>query len=677
MQTKTKNLILTSFIIISLFAFSQTASATTVTKTLYAWARDLAGNVSAYLSDSVDITISGGTTYYVSNTDGNDSNNGTSPSTPWKTISKVNTTSLSPGDSVLFKRGDTFYGTIIPHNSGTSGNPITYSSYGSGEKPIITGFTTLSNWTDEGNGIYSSSITSEAQTNMVTVNGTQVAMGRYPNAGTNLTYESHSGTTSITDNQMTGSPNWTGAELVINKEDWVLDRTLITNHNGTTLTYTNLGSTDEPQNNRYYFIQNDLRTLDAINEWYHNTSTGKFYIYGNPSGKTVKVATLNYLFNFNTQSYITVDGLHFIGSINSSVYIPYGGSHRYFKNSMVDYSGRKGVYFDGTSYDTFNNNIISNCNEAGFFGYSNNNNITITNNIINNIGLIIGQALFGTQSVGVYTYGLANALIQYNSISNIAYNGIYFIGSNVQIKNNFINYPMQLLDDGGGIYTNGSLIGRVIDGNIILNSGVGGYDNNLCAGIYNDSGGDNLIVTNNTITNSTAEGIKNNLGSNNTYSGNTLYNNKYGLYITEWYTDYGAVTGISLQNNIVIAKNNDQNTLYMYFDYNNLQNFGTANNNYYARPIDDNASIYTYQPSTGYVNRTLASWQSFSGQDANSHTSPVSISNVSNLRFEYNETNSNKIVSLGSDSYMDVTGTTYTGNITLTPYTSIVLIKTN
>ncbi len=45
-------------------------------------------------------------TYYVDATNGNDSNPGTSESTPWKTIAKDNNSSLDPGDFVLSKRGE-------------------------------------------------------------------------------------------------------------------------------------------------------------------------------------------------------------------------------------------------------------------------------------------------------------------------------------------------------------------------------------------------------------------------------------------------------------------------------------------------------------------------------------------------------------------------------------------
>ena len=93
------------------------------------------------------------TSYYVSNS-GNDSNNGTSTSTPWQSITKVNAATLSPGDSVLFNRGDTFYGTLQAR-SGTTSNPVVYDTYGTGNKPVLTGFKTLSTWTNEGGGIYS------------------------------------------------------------------------------------------------------------------------------------------------------------------------------------------------------------------------------------------------------------------------------------------------------------------------------------------------------------------------------------------------------------------------------------------------------------------------------------------------------------------------------------------
>ncbi len=74
-----------------------------------------------------------GTKYYVSSTDGDDANDGLSPEKPFKTLAKVNATSLKPGDGVFFKRGDVFRGNLSTKSGAT------YSAYGEGAKPRLYG----------------------------------------------------------------------------------------------------------------------------------------------------------------------------------------------------------------------------------------------------------------------------------------------------------------------------------------------------------------------------------------------------------------------------------------------------------------------------------------------------------------------------------------------------------
>lgn len=59
---------------------------------------------------------------------------------PWKTISEVNDTNraFAPGDTIFFKRGETFWGRLKIKGSGTSSNPIVYSTYGIGSMPEFT-----------------------------------------------------------------------------------------------------------------------------------------------------------------------------------------------------------------------------------------------------------------------------------------------------------------------------------------------------------------------------------------------------------------------------------------------------------------------------------------------------------------------------------------------------------
>jgi len=99
------------------------------------------------------------TEYYVSQSQGNDNNDGTSPSTPWKTLAKVRQMNFQPGDVIHFKRGDIWKESreLFIDEQGTLNNPITFTDYGTGVKPIINMLETLPNnlpWTNEGNNIW-------------------------------------------------------------------------------------------------------------------------------------------------------------------------------------------------------------------------------------------------------------------------------------------------------------------------------------------------------------------------------------------------------------------------------------------------------------------------------------------------------------------------------------------
>ena len=78
-----------------------------------------------------------GATYYVDAESGNDSHSGISQGNAWQTISRVKSASLAPGDTVLFKRGQTFSGDLDSSEDGASDAPITISSFGSGNPAVL------------------------------------------------------------------------------------------------------------------------------------------------------------------------------------------------------------------------------------------------------------------------------------------------------------------------------------------------------------------------------------------------------------------------------------------------------------------------------------------------------------------------------------------------------------
>ena len=613
-------------------------------------------------------SLSFAVTYYVSNA-GNDSNNGTTSTTSWQTLTKVNSKTFASGDQILFQRGDTFYGTITIKNSGTSGSPITFGAYGTGSNPIITGFTTISEWTNEGGGIYSKIIASEAQTNMVTVDGIQYGMGRYPNTKY-LSSESSSTNISITDNDLSSSPNWTGAEAVIKKNDWVLDRCVITNHTNHTLSYTTLGSDGYANSQADYFIQNDLRTLDQFGEWYHNQTTGKFYMYFgaiSPTTKTVKVATLsNLIKTTGNYNYLTINNISFIGSINNNVSFAFANSNVTIQNCTINNSGLNAIESSG-AFILVDSNSINDCNRNAI--HSDGGNVTITNNTITNAEFIVGQGNVWLAYVGaIFIYGDICS-IQNNIIQNTGYNGI-FLSSNVAsgtIKNNFIYNTCQILSDQGAFYTDAAHTAISVDGNVIIKSGG--------EGIYLDEQSTNVTVKNNTVSECNGAGIKLHRAHNNSILDNTSFNNATQILFLNW-EDANNIHDIVSSGNIFVAKTALQRTMEfttIYAGYVSAFSTLALSNNYYARPIADNTSISWTGP-VSWGNQTLKQWQSTSVQDINSHKSPQSIASESDLLFEYNSTTTTKTIALNR-SMVDVKGNRYTTSLTLQPYTSVVLMN--
>jgi parallel beta-helix repeat protein len=628
------------------------------------------------------------TNYYLSES-GNDANNGTSTSSPWKTLGKLNSffSSLKPGDNVLLNRGDVFYGTIIINKSGSSGSPITIGAYGSGANPVVTGFTTVSSWTNLGGNIWesSSSVSSLSDCNMVAVNGVNTAMGRYPNTGY-LTYESASGNTSVSCTAL-GSTNWVGAEAVIKKLDYVLDRCVIKSQSGSTITYTDQWGKENATTGYGLFIQNDARTLDQQNEWYYNTSTKKIRVYSTSSPNKVQVASETNLLYNSGFDYITIDHVDFTGSSGDAIYFLNSNTdYCHIQNCTISFAGKNGIYLVLGNNCSIDNNVLNDCNSTGIESDAGSNN-SITNNTLTNMGVLIGQSVI--HNTGIFAAS-PNVVIKNNSIQNAGYVGIYLNAAvgNGLVQYNFVNNAGLVLDDGGGIYTGGAAQGggvRTIDHNIVLNTfgsrdGTSVTSRSLSAGIYCDDLSSYVVVTNNSVANSVNVGIKMHRANNCTVNNNTAYNNyRYQVY----YQNNSSTTDvykITMKNNVFFSKTYASSTKYqwvfgIYSGVNDILGFGTLDSNYYSRPINDNNSFDTYEPLTGSINRTLSSWQSFTGLDLHSKISPKSISDTNDLRFEYNVSSSSKTISLGA-TYIDVKNVSYNGSITLAPYSSAVLIKT-
>jgi hypothetical protein len=113
-------------------------------------------------------------------------------------------------------------------------------------------------------------------------------------------------------------------------------------------------------------------------------------------------------------------------------------------------------------------------------------------------------------------------------------------------------------------------------------------------------------------------------------------------------------------------------TQYAQFEYSytttEMQNWGMADHNYYARPIDDDYVFYY----SG--NHTLAEWKTLvSPDEVHSLGSPSAVSSVNDIHFIYNETYDTKYYDL-SATMEDITGVEYSGSVSLGAWTAKILL---
>lgn len=576
-------------------------------------------------------------TYYVS-ADGNDGNVGTSANAPIKSIDKANQLVLKPGDVLSFKKGDVFSGQLNIKQSGTSAAPITISSYGSGSKPVIDGSVVVTGWKRSSGNIWVASLNGyNGNAINLFANNQPLPLGRYPNSGY-LTIRSHSGKTQLTSKQSLNG-DWTGADVVIRKNLWQIDSDRIISQQGNTLTFK--GTPTAMNDNWGFFIQDHPKTLDRDGEWYFNPSTKQIMLYSSadPGSKNIEASIYTAGINIVGQSNIVIKDI----AIAEQRQFGINGKNLKsltVQNVSVSDVGQDGisilgrgnnVIIDGCTITDINNNAVVVYDHSGF---------RFRNNTIKNIGLVVGR---GTNSAGSfvglrYNAKAGSAVIQNNTIENVGYSGIDFRSANVTIQNNLIKNINLTKSDGGGIYTfsgkqANNYTNQKIVSNIILNS-VGSYDGSYNAnqnahGIYLDDRSHDIDIQNNTIANCTGSGIFLNGASRINIQNNTCYGNGTQLLVS---TTPGAdPVNNTILSNILVGKKKQVMSL------NRSRLLRTAvslaNSNKQLQDISDDAA-----------------------------------------RFEYNASGSPKTIDLNG-TYKDANNKTYTGKVTLQPFSSIVLTK--
>jgi hypothetical protein len=639
--------------------------------------------------------------YYVS-PNGNDNNNGTSVSSPWKTITKVNASSLVAGDKVLFQRGGTYRGKIQGRSN------VTYGAYGTGNQPIIAGSRLVTNWTIHTGNIWKTTISAPI-TNLY-CQDQLMTLARFPNTGW---LRNNIGSTNQINSPQLTQPNgyWAGAQAVIRSTTWSYDVVTITNYITGTLTFPAFSAGYDLQDYEWgFYMQNKFTELDMEGEWFYDSNTSQLYFWApnsiNPNTLVVEALGGGGFGESGVQAYLT-QGTKVIG-LEFKHYGYAGVENTNSFNFIVDscymhdnYVGFRSYIASGIGGST-DNVIVTNCVinknfESGIksvgLGHRYENNLLKYN------ATIPGQGANGWGYITVDTYS-NNTVVRRNKIIGSGYIGITIRGNSL-VEQNFIDSSCTILNDGCGMGPD-EADGAIFRDNIILRTI--GNTGGSCApdwsgcdpkgkGIYFG----NLFVRNTLVENNTVAycngagmwvdhtmGSTGNIIRNNTFFDNNLY--QIGFSDFSNYTGPYAIPPYAVPSynqtiteNVFYSKNASQRTMYHINRWYSGIDFGTFTNNKHHNPWNSTSiEVLNFINSTNPT-YTLSQWKAATNDEVGSTASTFNLTGTNGINdhiLRYNEQLTTQAVSLPPGTWSDLDGNLYTNSITLDSFKSKVLYKT-
>lgn len=609
--------------------------------------------------------------YYFSSSTGSDDfsiQEAQSYNTPWASIQKLNEMSalLKAGDRILFKRGDVFHGTIRLTRGGSLDNPIYFDAYGEGERPVITSLVEIVDWVSIGDGLYQAQLTAinSENLNVVLLEGEIKEKGRYPNAEA-----PNSGFLSIkslnNDFSISGAElpfNAKGGEIVIRKNQWVVDTYPVKESNAGRVDFWNQGNSPyKPLVGFGYFIQNHPLVLDKFGEWSYSKTDKVLTVYfgdENPSNCKVEIATANYLMiNDFHVPHLSFSNLHFRGANKNLLNIEQSRGVS-IDQCLLQYAGENAIYSYGTPDFIVSNNTIQYSLNGGIFFWHTTPNASITDNVIEHTMPFQGMSK-NSDLNGIGIYIAANAdgsQIIRNKVLYTGYNGIHFGGDSTVVKNNLVDTYCLWKQDGGGIYMNSDGLrnrnnkGRQIIGNIVLN-GVGSSDGTsedfaLAEGIYLDDNTSGVLLKGNTIAHINGKGIYLHNANAIQIEENLVYDTDVQLKLS--HDQLGTpIRNVRIEGNY-FSSIRDKEFVYSFTSIkDDIGEVGIVKNNYFLDPYNQHLIVETKKAFNAPANiKDLQSWQKTYNYDLSSTMEQM---NVAKYDIAYEKVLKNSDVSSHKD----------------------------
>lgn len=593
-----------------------------------------------------------GETYYFSDSEGSDNfsrQQAQTKNTPWKSIEKLNSIIplLKPKDTIFLKCGDVFLGHIQLNRLPPL---VKIEAYGSGDKPIITSLIDSLKWEKYGENIFRAKLENNLESlNVVLSDNKLLEMGRYPNSNTKnsgyLLIEK------VEDGKITNSANksgkdFTGAEIVIRKNNWIIDRHPLIWHLDDNYTFIDSSSNYLPIEGFGFFIQNHLETLDYEGEWYYDNKDEHLYIYSKESPNKISVVSKNNLISITNCSNLTIRDIHFKGSNEATATVE-NSKNISFINCNFSESGIYGVYAMSTdSLKILHSNFTNHLN-GGVFLRWNDNNPSIINSTFYNTFPFSGMGQNGDmQGQAIYMSEHSEAgIIDSNFIKNSGYVAINFNGSNTSVTNNTIDTFCYIKDDGAAIYTAAGKQAPVFNNRLVANNrihnGIGARDGTkpygendfpYVEGIYIDDNSRYVDVKDNILSNINGSGIYIHNAQNIIIQGNSIYKTSLGIKMTNDRLGVD-IKEISVSENLILNEYDFQKLYFLRSQSGDIISFGSFQKNVYlnSSTVSKPFEIY-YQNSKNdnlHENMSFETWKANYNFDTNSSNTKI-LSNDSN-----------------------------------------------
>ncbi|MCU0431209.1 MAG: right-handed parallel beta-helix repeat-containing protein [Cytophagaceae bacterium] len=575
--------------------------------------------------------------YYVSSS-GLDTNSGRNIGSPFRSIQRCNQLILQAGDSILFKRGEVFYGCLELKQSGIPNQPIVVSAYGSGPMPVLKASV---QWPV----VFKAAGIARVMVNNLAGEIKQVYWGnkpyplcRFPDSGY-LTMSEVNGTESFFSGSLQQAAGyWDSSTAVVRTQHWVLDKRLVRHSAGGTVElYPQKGfhSSYPFQKWAGFFFQG---TRSALSE-------GEFYADAElkcldiadasiPLQSLVEVPVYDHVLKIaRGQSHIVLSHLQLEKSKADLLYVENASfitvSHCEFRFSGKDAIG--GFH----SYASSNSNFeirYSNFYDVGnvAINLQNSTGMFIHHNQFKRIGLYEGLGEGYDSGYSGIFIGKHNT-VEYNHLDSIGYSGIVF-GSMDTIRFNYVAHYGLVKSDAGGIYCwSGSY--NHIEQNLIVSgranaSGTIYPEGKMSAGIYIDDHSHHCTILRNTCLDNDAGILLHNAWQVHV-KGNILYDNRTAqLELLEGnpFVKVNAIQELFIQENTFMCMHPSQLAVKISTSSNNVQGMaGTWQNNQYAMPFSQRAVGLDVMPASAdgnYTRRfqafTLDQWKKSYPYDAGS-----------------------------------------------------------